>query len=394
MRITIVGGGPAGLYFALLMKKRDPTHAITVIERDGPDDTFGWGIVFSDQTFDYLRESDAPSYEAITAACEQWDNVDVVHKGERITIRGNRFSGVARIRFLNILQARCREVGVDLRFHQAVTDLSALPPAGLLVGADGANSLVRRVNEAIFQPSVGFGRNKYIWLGTPRLFHGLTLTFVEHATGLYAAHSYKFAGHASTFIVECSEATWRAAGLDGMTGEQTTAFLERVFAEHLDGQPLLTKDFVKWLNFPLVRNGRWHGDRIVLLGDALHTAHFSIGSGTKLALEDAIVLAGAFADAPDPGRALPLFEERRRPRVEQYQQAALDSLRWFENMGEYTHLDPIPFAVEAMTRSRRVDFEKLRQRDPAFVARVETWRGRHGEQVRVLEPEERDADAR
>jgi anthraniloyl-CoA monooxygenase len=392
MRITIVGGGPAGLYFALLMKKRDPASAVSIIERDGPDDTFGWGIVFSDQTFDYLRESDRPSFEAITAACQKWDNVDVVHRGERITIRGNRFSGIARIEFLNILQRRCADVGVEIHFHHNVADLAALPPHDLLVGADGANSLVRRTHAEAFGPSIEYGRNKYIWLGTPKLFHGLTLTFVEHPTGLYAAHSYKFAGHMSTFIVECSEATWEAAGFAAMSEAETTAFLERVFEADLDEQPLLAKNFVKWLNFPLIRNARWSGDRVVLLGDALHTAHFSIGSGTKLALEDAIVLAGALADETDPARALPLFEARRRPRVEQYQQAAMDSLRWFEQMGQYTHLDPIPFAVEAMTRSKRVDFDKLRQRDPEFVARVESWRGVHGEPVRVLEPEERDAE--
>src|SRR5688500_4356901 len=188
MRITILGGGPAGLYFALLMKGRHPSHAVTLIERDGPDDTFGWGIVFSDQTFDYLRQSDAPSFEAITAACERWDNVDIVHRGERITVRGNRFSGIARIRFLQVLHARCLDLGVDLQFHRPVTDLAQLPPADLLVGADGANSLVRRTHEDLFQPHVEYGRNKYIWLGTPKLFHGLTLTFVSHPTGVYAAH--------------------------------------------------------------------------------------------------------------------------------------------------------------------------------------------------------------
>ena len=374
MKIQILGGGPAGLYFALLMKQLEPAHDITVVERDGPDDTFGWGIVFSDQTFDYLRESDGASFAAITAACQKWDNVDIVHRGERITVRGNRFSGIPRLRFLQVLHDRCRAVGVDLQFHHPVADLASLPPHDLLVGGDGANSLVRRTHLALFQPTVEYGRNKYIWLGTPKLFHGLTLTFVEHPTGLFTAHSYKFDDGGSTFIVECAEATWRAAGLDVMTEAQTTAFLEEVFAAHLDQHPLLTRSFVKWLNFPLVRNERWHGERIVLVGDALHTAHFSIGSGTKLALEDAIVLARAFAERPDPADALPWFEQIRRPRVEQYQRAAMDSLRWFENVADYIHLDPLPFAVEVMTRSNRVDFEKLRQRDPDFVAAYERWR--------------------
>jgi anthraniloyl-CoA monooxygenase len=371
VRISIVGGGPAGLYFALLMKKRDPAHTITIVERDGPNDTFGWGIVFSDQTFEYLRDNDAPSYESITAACEKWDNVDIVHRGQKITVRGNRFSGIARLRFLQILQGRCQALGVDLRFHQAVDDLRTLPAADLLVGADGANSLVRRLHRDVLGPSVEFGRNKYIWLGTRRLFHGLTLTFVVHRFGVFTAHSYKFDESTSTFIVECSERTWVTAGLNDMTEADTCGFLEDVFAEALGGEPLLTNNFVRWLSFPLVRNEHWHGDRLVLLGDALHTAHFSIGSGTKLALEDAIALADAFSVEPDSRRALPLFERTRKPRVEQYQAAAHESLRWFEEVSDYVHLDPLQFAVEAMTRSKKIDYEKLRQRDPAFVAAVE-----------------------
>lgn len=378
MRISILGGGPAGLYFALLMKRRDPAHEITIMERDGPNDTFGWGIVFSDQTFDYLRDNDAPSYDAITSACQKWDNVDIVHRGETITVRGNRFSGIARLKFLQILHSRCTDLGVDIRFNTPVEDVQALPAADLHVGADGANSLVRRSHAEVFGPSVASGRNKYIWLGTRKLFHGLTLTFVEHPAGVFTAHSYKFDRETSTFIVECTEQTWAAAGLNRMTEAETCRFLEQVFAPHLDGQPLLTNDFVRWLNFPLVRNERWYGDRLVLLGDALHTAHFSIGSGTKLALEDAIALADAFADEPQPQHALPLFERMRRPRVEQYQHAAQESLRWFEEVGDCMHLDPLRFAVEAMTRSKKIDYEKLRQRDPAFVAMVEEAERRSG----------------
>jgi len=361
----------------MLLKKQNPSHDVTLFERDAPTDTFGWGIVFSDQTFEYLRESDAASYDAITAACQQWDNVDVVHRGQKITVRGNKFSGIARIHFLNVLQQRCLDVGVDLRFREPIAGLSDLPPADLLVGADGANSLVRRTHEAVFRPTVEYGRNKYIWLGTPRLFHGLTLTFEQHPAGVYAAHSYKFDGRTSTFIVECSEATWRRSGLDTMDEAATCEFLQRVFREHLEGQPLLTNNFVRWLNFPLVRNARWHGGAIVVLGDALHTAHFSVGSGTKLALEDAIALARACAEVPDVAGALAAFETNRRPRVEQLQHAALESLRWFEEMDSYMHLDPLPFALSAMTRSKRIDYDKLRQRDPAFVAEVEDYQRNH-----------------
>ena len=302
---------------------------------------------------------------------------DLVHRGQKITIRGNKFSGIARIHFLNVLQQRCLDVGVDLRFRAPISNISDLPPADLLVGADGANSLVRREQAELFGPTVEYGRNKYIWLGTPQLFHGLTLTFEHHATGLYAAHSYKFDSRTSTFIVECSEATWRRAGLDSLDEPATCEYLQGIFRHHLEGQPLLTNNFVRWLNFPLVRNARWHGDKVVLVGDALHTAHFSVGSGTKLALEDAIALARACAEESHVPRALSLFERNRRPRVEQVQHAAMESLRWFEEMDSYTHLDPLPFALSAMTRSKRIDYENLRQRDPAFVAEVEDYQRNH-----------------
>jgi anthraniloyl-CoA monooxygenase len=376
MRVTIVGAGPAGLYFALLMKQADSSHQITVYERDGADDTFGWGIVFSDQTFAYLRDSDGPSFDALVANCETWDNVDVVHRGQKISIHGNRFSGIARITFLKILQHRAQELGVDLRYHAPVTSLADLPPADLLVGADGANSLVRQWHETSFLPEVVHARNKYIWLGTPRLFRGLTLTFRDTEWGPFAAHSYQFSPALSTFIVECGPETWARAGFAGLPEKETCDRVAAIFGPDLDGAPLLTNNFVKWLNFTLVKNRRWHGDRVVLLGDALHTAHFSIGSGTKLALEDAIALANAFGESPsDVAGALRRFQERRKPIVDALQSAAVESLHWFEHWHDDADLEPVVFAYRLMTRSGRIDKEKLRRRDPAFVEAYEVAAG-------------------
>jgi anthraniloyl-CoA monooxygenase len=372
MRILVVGGGPAGLYFALLMKRRDAQHEITVVERDGPHDTFGWGIVFSDQTFSYLKDSDGPSADAIIGSCETWDNVDIVHGGRKVSIRGNRFSGIARLGFLNILHRRCEAVGVDLRFHTNLTDPGSLEGFDLVVGADGAGSAVRQRYRAAFQPSIDVRRNKYIWLGTRQLFHGLTLTFRQTAAGVFAAHSYKFNRTTSTFIVECPPETWEAAGFASMGEADTCAYLEGVFADDLGGHPLLTNNFVRWLNFALVKNARWRHDHVVLLGDALHTAHFSIGSGTKLALEDAIALADAFAAASGTPEALESFERQRKPVVDSLQDAAFGSLLRFEHMEEDIGLDPIAFAYRLMTRSGRIDREKLRKRDPEFVAAYES----------------------
>jgi anthraniloyl-CoA monooxygenase len=383
MKITIIGGGPSGLYFAILMKKLDRTHEITLFERDGPNDTFGWGIVFSDQTFSYLNDNDKKSFTAITKACQRWDNVDVVHKDQKVSIRGNKFSGIGRLTFLNILQKRCVDLGVDLRFDTNVTDLNELPPHDLLVGADGANSFVRGVFSKEFQPSLDLRKNRYIWLGTRQLFHGLTLIFREHEAGLFIAHAYKFNETTSTFIVECSEATWRNARFDWKSDPETCHYLAEVFKSDLEGHPLLSNNFVRWLNFPLVKNKRWHHKNIVLIGDALHTAHFSIGSGTKLALEDSIALARCFKAGNGVEQTLAEFQKTRKPVVDEYQEAAYASLLLFENAQKDLNLDPIPFAYKLMTRSKKIDYENLKQRDPEFIAAYDQWRKAAGHEPKA-----------
>jgi anthraniloyl-CoA monooxygenase len=371
MRIKIIGGGPAGLYFALLMKKHDPSHEISVFERNAPDDTFGWGVVFSDKTLSYLKENDEETYRRITESFELWDNVDVVHRDQKVTIRGNRFSGIARLELLNILQSRCRALGVELNFRTEVADVDALAAGSdLLVGADGINSGVRQKYEEFFRPALSIGRNKYIWYGTNQLFHGLTLTFRETEAGVFAAHSYKFNKTTSTFIVECDEETWNRAGFEAMPDGETRSLLAQVFLNDLHGHPLLSNNS-RWINFVNVRNAHWHYRNIVMLGDALHTAHFSIGSGTKLALEDAIALYRCFTETSDVAAALAKFERVRKPIIEEYQEAAYESLVWFENIKDYMSLSPLPFAYKLMTRSKRIDYENLKRRDPQFIAAYE-----------------------
>jgi anthraniloyl-CoA monooxygenase len=370
MRIVVLGGGPAGLYFALLMKRQDPAHHVTVFERNARDSTFGWGVVFSEQTLSYLAQPDPESFADIEARLPHWENLDGVHRGERITIRGNRFSGIARIDLLGVLQRRCAELGVELRYETAIDRLEALPEADLLVAADGIRSLVRDRHQEIFEPHLDFRPNRYIWFGTPRLFDALTLTFRESEHGLWIAHSYKFDPTLSTFIVECDVETFNRSGLEAASDEENRAYLERVFAPDLGGQPLLSNQS-RWVQFVTVRNRRWHHANVVLLGDAAHTAHFSIGSGTKLALEDAIALAASFATESTVESALVAYEMARRPQIERYQQAAQASLEWFESASQDLSLDPLAFAFKAMTRSDRVNVESLRRRDPEFVQAVE-----------------------
>ncbi len=370
MRITIIGGGPAGLYFAILMKKAESAHRITIYERNGPDDTFGWGVVFSGKTLANLRAADAESHAEITREFEAWDNVDVVHRSEKISIHGNSFSGIARLRLLKILQQRAEELGVEVNYRTEIQDLESLRnDCDLFVGADGVNSTVRLRYAQKFKPDLDVRAHRYIWYGTNQLFHGLTLTFRENDAGTFAAHSYKFNKTTSTFIVECDPQTWERAGFATMSDEDTREYVANVFTADLNGNPLLSNNS-KWINFLLVKNTDWFFDNVVLLGDALHTAHFSIGSGTKLAMEDAIALAQAFQQTTDVKQALESFTAARRPVIEDYQAAAFESMRWFENAAQYMHLSPMELALSVMMRSGRVSYEDLKKRDPEFIAKL------------------------
>ena len=371
MKINIIGGGPAGMYFAILMKKADPAHEITVYERNGPDDTFGWGVVFSGKTLANLRAADEESHAEITRAFAAWDNVDVVHQQEKISIHGNSFSGIARLQLLKILQRRCEQLGAQLLFRTEVPDLDSLKAnCDLLVAADGVNSTARKQYSKQFLPRLDVRPNRYIWYGTNRLFHGLTLTFRENETGVFASHSYKFNQTTSTFIIECDQETWDRAGFATMSDDETREYLEKVFAPDLDGQSLLSNNS-KWINFLLVKNDNWFFENVAMIGDALHTAHFSIGSGTKLALEDAIALFDCFGKTGTVVDALREFEATRKPVIEEYQAAAFESMRWFESARNYMHLSPIELAYSLMSRSGRISDDDLRRRDPAFITKWE-----------------------
>jgi anthraniloyl-CoA monooxygenase len=371
MKINIIGGGPAGLYFAILMKQASASHQIQVYERNGPDDTFGWGVVFSGKTLANLRAADEVSHREITREFEAWDNVDVVHRDAKVSIHGNSFSGIARLQLLKILQRRAEQLGVEIEFHSEVQDVESLrQDCDLLLAADGVNSTVRLRYAEQFQPKLDVRANRYIWYGTGQLFHGLTLTFRENTAGVFAAHSYKFNRTTSTFIVECDPQTWDKAGFENMSADTTLDYLGEVFAQDLNGHKLLSNNS-KWINFLLVKNQNWFFENVVLIGDALHTAHFSIGSGTKLAMEDAIALAESFQQTANVSEALTHFTQARRPTIEDYQSAAFESMRWFENAASYMHLSPMELAYALMTRSGRVSYDDLKRRAPEFINHYE-----------------------
>ena len=372
MRVAIVGAGPAGLYLAILLERADPAHEVVVIERNPPDATFGFGVVFSEETLGRLRDADEPTHQAITDAFATWTTIDVHFRGEVIRSRGHGFSAIRRTALLDILQRRARELGAELRFEQDVTSIDGLPEADLVVGADGVNSLVRRSHEAAFRPRLDAYRTRFAWFGAEHALDAFTFAFKETEHGVFQAHAYPFDAGTSTFIVETREDTWRRAGLDALDEAASLAFCQELFADVLGGRPLLSNRSV-WLAFQEVHCGEWSSGRTVLLGDAAHTAHFSIGSGTKLALEDAIELAGALGRHGAVAPALVEYELERRPVVERFQEAARASAEYFEDVPRHLAMDPLQFAFNLLTRSGRIGHANLTLRDPALVRRVDAF---------------------
>ena len=334
MKIVVIGAGAAGLYLAILMKRADPRHQVTVVERNRADDTFGFGVVFSDATLDNFLEADPITHTEITQAFAHWDAIDVHYQGEVLTSRGHGFSGLGRQKLLSILQRRARSLGVTFAFSTEATEPSVWRGADLVVAADGVNSWVRAHFAAQFEPQIDWRPNRFVWLGTTCPFPAFTFIFKETDLGLWRVHAYRYEEHSSTFILETTEETWRRAGLDTATEDETVAFTEKLFARELGGHPVL-KNRSLWRSFPTVRNRRWHHDNVVLVGDAAHTAHFSIGSGTKLAMEDSIALARALGEHRELTTALAAYEAERRPQVETLQRAAQTSLEWFEHTERY-----------------------------------------------------------
>jgi anthraniloyl-CoA monooxygenase len=374
MRIACLGGGPAGLYFAIAMKRRDPAHEIVVVERNRPADTFGWGVVLSDETLANLNASDPDSAAAIQRAFVYWDDIAVFYRGTVTRSSGHGFCGIGRKRLLAILQDRARALGVTLQFNTEVDSAARYRAYDLVVAADGANSKTRAALAHVFKPDLDVRACKYIWLGTRQRFHdAFTFIFEETEHGWIWAHAYQFDADTATFIVECSEATWRRFGFDAMSQQQMLASCERVFAAHLGGHRLLVNTGLGWLNFRRVLCERWSHENMVLLGDAAATAHFSVGSGTKLAFESAIALAGYLHTEPTLAAAFQRYEQERRTEVLRLQSAARNSTEWFEHIDRYLHLDPVQFNYSLLTRSQRISHENLRARDRIWLESAEMW---------------------
>jgi anthraniloyl-CoA monooxygenase len=382
MGVAIVGGGPAGLYLSIMLRAARPELDVTVFERNTPQDAYGFGVVFSDETLDNFEGADPVSYRAMTERFRHWGKIKARHPdGVEVVSGGHGFAAISRRDLLETLTERALALGVDLRFSVDVKSLSDLGPATVIVGADGANSTVRRELEAHLQPSVEHARNKYIWFGTPKVFDEFNFIFEDTPSGMVWAHIYPYSDEGSTFIVEMCPETWSALGFDktqdevfppGTSDDYALQRCQEIFAPHLDGLGLLGNNS-RWLQFPTITCERWHHGNVVLVGDAIHTAHFSVGSGTKLAMEDAIALAGQLLAEHPLDETFALYEEARRPEVESLQRAAKASRNWFEGADRYRDLEPEQFVFSMLTRSQRITYDNLRVRDPGYMSRVDAW---------------------
>ena len=370
-----MGGGPAGLYSAILLKQALPRARIEVYERNRPDDTFGWGVVFSDQTMAGFAAADAPSHAAIVDSFHHWDDIDVHIHGEMVRTGGHGFAGIERKRLLNILQERAASLGVEQGFQHEVRDEAEFADADLLIAADGVNSRVRQQYAAAFEPNVDVRKCRCIWLGTTQRFPAFTFALERSEHGWFQIHAYQFSKDLSTVIVETREETWRAQGLDRATTDESIEFAERMFGRYLGGARLLSNARhlrgSAWLNFNRVLCRRWFTRNVVLIGDAAHTAHFSIGSGTKLAMEDAIALSREIARGGDVSEALHRYQEERELEALKLQSAARNRMEWFENVARYTHLEPLQFTYSLLTGSQRIGHDNLKLRDAGFVGEIE-----------------------
>jgi anthraniloyl-CoA monooxygenase len=386
MRIACLGGGPGGLYFSILAKKANPSWDISVIERNAADATFGWGVVFSDKTMDGFRDSDPESHAKITQRFRHWDNIEVFFKGRTITSGGHGFCGISRIVLLQILQKRAAELGVNLKFEIEVTDPDTYADShDLVIACDGVFSAARKKHECIFKPNIDVRKNRFIWLGSKKKLDAFTFDFRETKWGWFNLHAYRFDADWSTFIIETPEANWVQAGLDHMEIDQSLAFCEELFAERLGGHHLVSnaahlRGSASWLKFQRVLCEKWFHKNIVLIGDAAHTAHFSIGSGTKLAMEDAVALSRVLSNhEADVASALTSYQEEREIEALKLQSAARNRMEWFEQVERYVNLAPEQFAYSLLTGSQRIGHENLKVRDSCYVTGVERWfASRHG----------------
>ncbi len=372
-RIEIVGGGPAGLYTAVLMRKAWPEAKIRVSEQNGPDDTFGFGVVFSDTALDFLKADDPQIHDLITPAMERWRNMTLNVGGEQVTLDGVGFSAVGRLELLKILQKRVLELGIEVRFNHQIEDIDAIE-ADIIVGADGLNSLVRQSDEAGFGVTIDYFDNRFAWFGTPKRFETLTQTFISTDKGSFNAHHYRYEPEMSTFIVECDAATFDAYGFGNKNEEESARLCEGIFADTLQGAPLVINRSI-WRRFPRLWCKNWVSGNRVLMGDAVHTAHFSIGSGTRLAFDDAIALVKALQNEATVEAGLARYQAERPPIAKKIVDAANTSATWYESFPEKMKLEPLDFAYDYLQRSGRVDSTRLRHLSPAFVETYEAWKG-------------------